>query len=303
MRVMRHWQAVVLALLAAPLTGCLTPPAEPDGPRPGAGAAFGGPTGPDIVQMDVALIERPADDPYLAEGVWQLADEQKLRRDGAIDLEHKGRLAQNGFRVGQISGAPPGELCRLVRSERSCVNPRRLTLHAGKPTPVLLGPPWTHCAFVLHRGDRGEPVELDLARFQLEATPALTEDGRTLLHLTPVVKHGETSLATRPVVDPSGAREWALVAEQPTEAYRQLGWDLEVGPSDYVLVGAPAAPGDSLGGRCFVYTEGAQPLRRLLVLRVGRTLPDAPRDDDQALRKSPPLALQAAATCARASSP
>jgi hypothetical protein len=299
MAVMRHWQAVVVGLLAALLAGCLTPPPR-DGPRP-EGGAFQGPAGPDVVQMDIALVERPADDPYLTDQVWQLADEEKVRRDGDIDLEHKARLSDNGLRVGEIAGAPPGELCRLVRGERSCLNPRRLTLHAGKATPILLGPAWTHCTFVLQREGRTTPVELDLARCQLEVTPTLTEEGRTLLLFTPVVRHGETITAAHPTVDPDGSRRWVLEAEQPTESYPWLTWELSVGPSDYVLVGARTERSDALGARCFVYTEGTTPLQRLLVLRVGRALPDGPHDGPSS--PATPLALQATWTAARAAGP
>jgi hypothetical protein len=292
MAVMRQWQALLLGLLAAPLAGCLTPPKERAGPRP-ADVVFQGPTGPDVVQMDVALIERPADDPYLVEAVWQLADEQKVRRDGVVDLEHKGLLGDNGFRVGSIAGAPPGELRRLVGCERSCVNPRRLTLHSGKPTPVLLGPAGTHCEFALHRAGKTTPVELDLATCQLEVTPLVTEEGRTQLHFTPVVKHGEVTSSLRPALDADGSRRWALEREQTAEAYSWLSWDLSVGPSEYVLIGARAEQSDTLGACSFVSADGATPVRRLLVLRVGRALPEAASSDESSAQ-SRPLALQAA---------
>src|SRR5436305_7184312 len=96
----RQW-SLLLGLLAVPLLGCAA-----DGPvrstswlerlRP-----FHGPVGPDVVQMDVALLERPVGDPALNQGLWALADEQ------VIALEQKGVLEDNGFRVAQVGGITP----------------------------------------------------------------------------------------------------------------------------------------------------------------------------------------------------
>ena len=54
-----------------------------------------GPTGPDVVQMDIALLERPVGDSYINRDLWTTADEQ------VIALERKAQLDDNGFRVGQ----------------------------------------------------------------------------------------------------------------------------------------------------------------------------------------------------------
>src|SRR5688572_25631778 len=112
--------ALIYGLLAVCLAGCTRPEvvhttAWLDRLRAGAG-----PTGPDVVQIDVALIERPAADAYLNSGLWQFVDEQ------VVVLERKAVLADNGFRVGQVGGITPAGLHDLLTSERSCANPRRL---------------------------------------------------------------------------------------------------------------------------------------------------------------------------------
>src|SRR5262249_31000495 len=118
--IMRHGQARLLGLLTALLAGCATgkvPHAVTwlDHLRP-----FQGPTGPDVVSMQVALIERPVGDPYLNHELWAGADEQ------AIPLERKVVLEDNGLRVGQIGGIAPAKLLALLTSEKSCINPRCL---------------------------------------------------------------------------------------------------------------------------------------------------------------------------------
>jgi hypothetical protein len=289
--IMRHWQAVLLALLAGPLAGCHS--VSGDRPADGPGLApLQGPTGDDVVQLYVALIERPARDPVVNGKLWEMVDEESVRLERAVDPVHQALLADNGFRIGQVAGSPPAELYAMLNSARSCANPRRISLHAGKTNDFALGPVWSHCQFQLQRNGRTTTVELDQARCQLEVVPTLGGDGRILLHFTPVIKHGRPGLATKPIRDPSGTRYWEMQVEQDAETYAWLGWDLSVSENEYVLIGCrPDAP-DTLGTACFVNTEAATPAQRLLVLRVGRALTDGP-PADEATAAAAPLALQA----------
>jgi hypothetical protein len=286
---MRHYQAVVLALLLLSLGGCLT--AERAG-SPIAARPLAGMTGDDVVVLHLALIERPAEDPYLADKVWEPADEQCVRVEREVSLEQKALLADNGFRIGQLSGTPPGELHRLVNSARSCVNPRQQTLHADQPLQALLGPVLPGIEFGLRK--RGEPVAVtfDQARCQFEIVPTLTEEGKVLLHFTPRIEHGEKTMAMHPAVDPaSGSRYWRMEVEKDAASYPWLGWDMLVGPSECVLIGAGPGGEDTLGAACFTASDGPTPVRRLLVLRVGRPLPELGSDE---MGEAAPLALQAA---------
>src|SRR5262245_22923639 len=100
---MRQQRALVFGLLLSWLVGCAV--AEPARPtswlsrrRP-----FQGPTGPDVVQMQVALLECPVGDRYLNDDLWALADEQQF-------LSCKSLLEENGWRIGQIGGVTPAKL-------------------------------------------------------------------------------------------------------------------------------------------------------------------------------------------------
>jgi hypothetical protein len=291
MGVMRHCQAVALALLAGPLAGCF-PVAPQQSSSPYGPPTFASPGGRDAVQLEVAVLERPVGDRFINRDLWELADEE-------ANLDRKVALESNGFRVCQIGGTPPARLLALLRSERSCANPRRLSLAAGKATPVVLGPVWPRCDFELHRGALAVPVELSQAQCQLQVVPA-PEDGKVNLSFTPVVKHGETSMRPCAVAQADGSRRWELQTEQPCESYPWLNWELAVLPTEYVIVGTMLERPGTLGHRCFLETEGQSPVQRLLVLRAGRSATEAWGEELQG--RAPPLALQAGSS-ARGTAP
>src|SRR5207247_4496708 len=70
-----------------------------------------------VVQLDVAILERPLGDPFLDKELWQHTDEM------IVDLDRKAAVEDNGYRVGQIIGMTPGKLQDLLKSPRSCINP------------------------------------------------------------------------------------------------------------------------------------------------------------------------------------
>lgn len=295
--VMRQAQALGLVLLIGLTAGCISDGVKRSAARfnPLRGLAAG-PVGADVVQLDVALVERPLGDRYLNGELWDLADEQ------AVSFEKKAALDDNGFRIGLIGGMPPAGLQALLTSERSCANPRRIRLHAGNPTPVVLAPTLQHCRFELHEAAQTTAVKLEQAQCLFQVVPILSEKGKTTLRFTPHINHGETTLAPRPLQEPSGTRRWELQAEQPGETYAKLSWEITLAPNEYVVVGTRLDRDDTLGQRCFLLTDGPTPTQRLLVIRTCRPETDtAPRD--ATLGKAPPLALQAGWTRARGTSP
>ena len=130
---MRQSLAVVLALAAASLNGCVAPPTDGSVGRYEAKVPFHGLAGDDVVQLDVFVVERPAGDRCINREIWELADEEALK-------DKKSLLEENGLRACVLGDSPPDGLRALLRSERCCVNPRRLRLRAGRPTQIVLGP-------------------------------------------------------------------------------------------------------------------------------------------------------------------
>jgi hypothetical protein len=284
---MRRWQVVLLGLLSGLLLGCTTGdtlhPAAWWGRKP----MLQLPTGVDVVQMEVALLERQVGDRYLNERLWPLVDET------AIPSEHQWVLEQNGFRTGQVGGLPPPELLALLTSERSCINPRRIWFHAGDTKTVLLGPELASCRFLLTQDNQQELVALDRAQVMLAVVPQLAPGGQVRLHFTPQVEHGEQRLVPGASDDHS---HLVLRPQRDLNQYPGLGWDVTLAPNEYVVVGARYDRPGSLGYRAFVRTDESPPVQRLLVIRISRTAPDAPEDGDDGPRRAPSVASEAAAS-------
>jgi len=291
---MRRCLAVMLALTAVAPMGCFTTPPDRSVSRFEAQVPFSSFAGEDVVQLDVYLVERPAADPCINREVWELGDEQVLQ-------ERKSILEENGLRVCVLGQTPPDGLQGLMRSERSCANPRRLRMHVGKPATVLLGPPAPDLHFQMRQDGRTADVDLEQAQCVLQATTHFTDDGQLAVHFTPMVRHGQPEATPRPVQDPSGTLRWEVQTEQPTEVYQGLSWDLTVAPNTYIAVGALADRIDTLGPTAFL-SAGPPRMQRLLVLRPGRALPDDAGKEEQD-GKAPPLASQAGRVSARGAAP
>ncbi len=298
---MPRWRTLILGLLTGLLVGCATgKPAFTtswlDSWRP-----FHGPTGSDVVQMDVAFLERPVGDPIINKELWILADEQ------AIPLERKAELEENGFRVGQLGGIKPAALQNLLTSERSCINPRRLSLHAGNPTSLVLGAQIPLCRFQIKQVGQPTAVSLEQAECSLNVVPSLTNDGCVRLQFTPQVRHGETTHSPWAVDDRSG---WILHNDKAAETYSALTWEITLSPNHYVIVGARAERPETLGYQCFLRRNEPVPVQRLLVIRAYRARTEPALDpslespeEDSSVNRTPPLALQATWTKARGSAP
>jgi hypothetical protein len=286
---MRHGLTLVLLMCGAAPLGCFSSQPSRSVSQYGRPSTFLGPTGADVVQVRVALLERPVGDHAINQEIWQLADEQ------SVDLEHKVALRDNGFRMGQFGSSPPGSLLDLIRSERSCINPECINMRAGNPRLVRLGPVQSHCAFQQIRSGECIPVEMDRVQCHLQVTPTLTREGTTRLEFVPVLKYGQPTMTPQPIQEPGGTLNWRIEMHQPTTSYPQLSWHQTVSDSDYIVIGTWLDRPGTLGQRCFVETETPPPLQRLLVLRALRAghEPLAPEDW---LSKSSSIAAQAGLT-------
>jgi hypothetical protein len=298
---MRQEQALMLGLLTGLFLGCASDrPARPiswlDRWRP-----FRGPAAADVIEVRVALVERPPDDPFLNEELWSFADEQ------IIPLERKAALEENGFRVGQVGGNTPAGLLTLLTSARSNVNPRCLYVHSGQPVPVALGPIAPSCSFRLQQDIELTNVTVEKAQCALKMVPSLTSDGRTCLQFTPQVHYGEKALVPQAAEDGSG---FILQEEWPTKSYSGLAWEVTLAANQYVVVGARCDGPQTLGYQCFLRRHESVPVQRLLVIRAGRLTAVSPSeilaessDEELSPSRTPPLALQAAWTKARGCGP
>lgn len=294
---MRHGRQLVLGLLIATMVvGCTSTPVVHSTAWLDRFRRGGTPTGPDVVQLDVAILERPVGDRTLNEKIWASADEQ------VVALERRAVLEDNGFRVGQVGGMAPPDLQNLLTSDKSCANARRLVVHAGEAKQLTLGAPAAHCHFRIQRDGDPQMVAFDQVQYTLEVLPTLTADGRTRLSFVPLVQHGDAAQTIRPAADRSGLM---LQSERPTERYPNLGWEVTVSPNEYVVIGGRYDQPEGLGHQCFIRPDEQAPVQRVLVIRTGRAAPveTALTADDGTNFRSPPLASQASLSAVRATAP
>ncbi len=296
---MGRWLTVMVALGYGALTGCLSTKTERTtarlhGPPPAAVV------GPDVVYLDVFIIERPLGDAFLNRDLWSEADEQAIRADGeqGVSLERKTTLEQNGFRVGLLGGAlPPTRLQDLLVSHRSCQG-NRIQLHAGHETKIALGPVWPHCCCRLTREEQAMTVDFAKGQCLLQVVPELTEEGRVRLRFTPHIKHGDVRTEFLPVRGADGQMRWGRQERQLEEAYSWLDWTLTVAANEYVVLGAQLGSGDTLGEQFFLSGEDNPGVQRLLVLRAAH-VPTPAEPIEASLSRTAPLALQASLSTAR----
>jgi hypothetical protein len=221
-------------ILEGPTTGWLGRP-----------RVFQGPTGSDVIQLDVAILEGPVGNRAFNQDLWGMTDEQ------AIVAATQSGLEENGLRVGQIGGIAPQELQTLLTSERSCVRSRRIQLRSGSPRIIELGPTLTQGRFVLHEKGRDTTVKLDQANCILSMVPMLAADGKTRLQFTPeIASHSGSNGSIR---------------------YDSLSWEVTLAPNDYLLIGGRYDRPNSLGWQCFMRPDEDAPVQRLLVIRTTRS--------------------------------
>ena len=103
--------------------------------------------------------------------------------------------------------------------------------------------------------------------------------------------------------DAAGILHWDIQeAQQPSERYDWLSWELTATANEYVVVGTEVERAGTLGQRTFLNTESVSPVQRSLVMRVIRTQPSESKLEQKG--KSPsPLALQAVWTAVRGVGP
>jgi hypothetical protein len=275
---MRHLPALLLALSIA-CAGCSFFGSKKPGPTHEVQRRAAGSAGPEVVQLNVAVVERPAGDPFLGHEVWESGDEQR------VELELKPLLEANGLRVCQF-GMLPDRLQTLLSSPRWCPSPHSYRSEPDKSTPLQIGPVRASCSFGIPTGaGESKAFSFEEARCEFTVLPSLEEDNRVRLSFTPRVRHGKPCRQAHAVRDPDGQRRWAIESSEPTEELTDLRFDLTVAAGEYVAVGAWPDRKGTWGRACFV-PEGGK-VQYLLVLHASRL------SGDETASAGAPLARQA----------
>jgi hypothetical protein len=281
-------KSLTLAVLCL-LGGCVTPAAPTQTSMAWLKSLASHDDNSDVVQIDAALLERPIEDSFLSREVWGAADHM------VVSVDRRDVLEANGFRVGQIVGMTPAKLQELLRSERWCLDPRRRMVQSGNTIPQALSKEMPECSYDVKIGKQVDSVQLQKVRFLFDITATLTPEGKSRLKFVPKVENGEAQLPFEANPDQSA---WTLKVDRAARTYPDLGWELDLAPNSYVIIGADLEKPNSLAYRAFVQDVDGRQVQRVLILRTSRRVKDAepnePTLEDIArASSSPPLAAQA----------
>lgn len=263
---MRQAGLTILALLCFGMAGCLFFRSGVNSIWPGPSRSADSTPGPDVVFMDISVLQTPVGDRAVNEEVWTTADEQIL----PVPLQQK--LQQHGLRVGLVTGRSD-KLLELLTSKRFNPDARRGFRQIDSPTRtgnsalVTLATGLPVCEFPLHlEDDRTQTVSRSNANCQFQVIPMLDAGGKITLQFTPQIEFEDREKWNR--LDPTVAL--AVQGNRSTELFSELRWEVTLGPDEYVLVGTRLDRTGSLGHRFLVTTDSERPIQRLVAIRAGR---------------------------------
>lgn len=221
--------------------------------------------------VESVLLERPAGDDLLDRDLWSAGLATLPPQTAAL-------VKENGLRVAVLSGALPPAFQKLLDSEPDTVNPHGLTFAGRKEAVIPTAEPPDPCEFQVLTDLAGKrtAVKLTQPRAGFLVRPEPLADGRVKVWCEPQLQHGLKKETLKPTADGTG---FTMQVEVPVASYPALGFDVALGPNDYLLVGWPADTANNLGQALFAVEANRLPRQRVLVLRAGRIgdpTPDLP---------------------------
>lgn len=246
----------------------------------------GNPAGAGGLYLQTALLDRAAPDPFLSGDLWSTT-----AATNPLSAEQSALLELNGVRVRVVGGIPPAQLVSLLSSE-DALSPMARTVRPGTPKVVPVNGPVDAARFAVRRDLKADPSPTELTDVEcgLAVTARPADGGRVTLRCAPQVQFGDRQQYLKPTADGTG---FARQEQKPLDAYPTLGFEVTVGPGEYLVVGPTADPAGTLGQAFFYATAGDRVRQRVLVVRAGKAGGDGPADPKLAMR---PTAAAAAAS-------
>jgi hypothetical protein len=217
------------------------------------------PSGPNVIYMEAAFVTTAIGDRYINDELWTAVDEQILTSAQRLKLQ------ENGLRVGLVRGRPPAGLQDLLTSKKAHKG-QGFARPSGNPAILPLVSEIKTCEFPLAVEGESKPVRFEDAACRFQVTPALDRDSKVRLQFTPQIefrdpdkwKHLNPALAI------------SVQGQRSTESFPALGWEVSLGPNEYVVVGARFDKRQSLGFNFFVTPDPERPVQRLIAIRTSR---------------------------------
>lgn len=215
---------------------------------------------PGAMQLDVAYVEWPADDAQLGQELWRQVDQV-----GPVDVETRGRLKQNGFRVGVVGTNPPPVLQRMIgmksdfalepdAEQAKQISGRSFMLVTGTETDVQVSNPYPSCTLTLKHGEEEEPRTFTNAVCKYRIKAYRIQDGWARLEFIPQIHYGDDQLRHE-----IGENGWTLQNGQLTETFRPQRFTVELKTGDMAIVTAEENATGTMGELFF---RGPAALRR-----------------------------------------
>jgi hypothetical protein len=204
---------------------------------------------PGSMQLDMAYIEWPADDPQLGQQLWRYVDQV-----GPVDTETRTRLRQNGFRVGVVGSNPPLALQRMLgltsdfasepeAEQTKHYSARSVFLVSGSDTEVQVSNFYPECTVALPADGRPDPRRFENAICKYRIRGSRVQDGWAKLEVTPQINHGDDQL--RHAVGEQ--MHWQLQSGQLTESFRPQRFTIELKAGDMAIITAEDDSPGTLG--------------------------------------------------------
>ena len=220
--------------------------------------------------VESVLLERPAGDELLDRELWVAGLANLPPQTAAL-------VQENGLRVAVLSGALPPAFQKLLDSEPDTVNPHGLTFGVRKDAVIPTAEPPDPCEFSVLTDLAGtrSSVKLSQARAGLLVRPESLSDGRVKVWCEPQLQHGLKKETLKATADGTG---FTMQVEVPVASYPSLGFEVSLGPNDYLIVGWPASTNNNLGMAMFAVEANNLPRQRVLVVRAGKMGDATPTD-------------------------
>ena len=229
------------------------------------------------ITLEVASVERPADDPVLWRAVWDPVSEV-----GAVDADRAEALREAGFRVGVISSEPPEALRALLDTHDEVGVPlpdtrrraavlQRVPLPAGgtaalqtgarAPELTVAGPP---TAGVDGETTPGRTETFHTAGGVVRVRCRTPQAGWASFEFIPEVHHGPVGRRVR--ADSAG---WTSTTGQKVRSWPDRAFEVTLTIGDGVVLGLREdADPDSLAAALLTHEAEGHRVERLLLVRL-----------------------------------
>lgn len=246
-------------------------------------------TGEKVV-LRTYLLDQPAGDPYLTRDLWT-----SLLKP--LPAEKNALLAENGFRVGLLTGNPPYQFLSLAKSDDVVVKPMEHAILAGEPKAIPLNGALTESKFTAFVEIGAKPGQFTLkdAETAMSVTVTPLENDRVRVTLEPRVQHGSRMFGYKPTADATG---FTWLDSKTQERFPSLKFEATIAPEEFLIIGSSETPANTLGGACFVTVNEQRSRMRVLVIQSSKM--NAPTSSQSGRRV---IAAQASTPVARGQRP